>query len=119
MTDQREYYSLPLEDCFERISECYGVRKVIKLYIQDSVNDEKAWNSNLMTLLCESYSINCRYTELMSELILTPPSVSETTEEEVIYVDSHKYAILTSYSKLMLVNESELKHAHKVSLYIQ
>jgi hypothetical protein len=117
MKEKKEYYFLPLEDCLERLSECLEIRKVIKAYIKDNVENEEAWHSNLMTLLTEYYAISCRYTELMNELILTPPS-SGDNEEETITVDAHKYAILSSYSKLMLVDEIELKHSHRVHLFL-
>jgi len=116
MKEKKEYYFLPLEDCLERISECLEIRKVIKAYIKDNVENEEAWHSSFMTLLTEYYAISCRYTELMNELILTPPS-SGDDEEETITVDAHKYAILSSYSKLMLVDEIELKHKHRVHLF--
>ena len=120
MTDHKEgYHYLPMHDCLERISECFEMRKIIKIYIKDSIDDEEAWDSNLMTLLTECYAINCRYVELMSELILTPPSVSEDLQEETITVDAYKYSILNSYSKLMIVNEIELKHLHRVHLFVQ
>ena len=118
MTDHKKYHYLPIHDCLERISECFEIRKVIKTYIRDNVDDEEAWDSNLMTLLTEYYAINCRYVELMSELVLTPPSTSEDLQEEIITVDAHKYAVLTSYSKLMLVDEAELKYSHRVHLFI-
>jgi hypothetical protein len=119
MTDSKKYHYLPINDCLERISECFDIKKVIKVYIKDNVGNEDAWESNLMTLLTEYYAITSRYVELMSELILTPPSISEELNEEIITVDAHKYAILTSYSKLMIVNEMELKHSHRVHLFIQ
>ena len=102
----------------ERITECLEIRKVIKAYIKDNIDYELAWETNLMTLLTEYCAINCRYTELMGDLILTPPSIEEDGAEEVITVDAAKYAILTSYSKLMLVDEFELKHHHRVHLFI-
>jgi hypothetical protein len=117
MKEKKEYYYLPVEDCLERISECLEIRKVIKSFIKDNVDNEDAWNSDLMTLLAEYYAISCRYTELMNDLILTPPSVED--DEEVITVDAGKYAILTSYSKLMLVDEVELKYTHRVHLFVQ
>ena len=117
MKEKKAYYYLPVEDCLERLTECLEIRKVIKSFIKDNVDNEDAWNSDLMTLLTECYAINCRYTELMNELILTPPSSDEG--EEVITVEAHKYAILTSYSKLMLVDEIELKYTHRVHLFIQ
>ena len=118
MKEKKEYYFLPLEDCLARLSECLEIRKVIKAYIKDNVENENAWRSNLMTLLTEYYAISCRYTELMNELILTPPS-SGNDEEETLTIDAHKYAILTSYSKLMLVDEFELKYKHRVHLFFQ
>ena len=117
--EKKEYYFLPLTGCFERLSECLETRKVVKAYIKDKVNDEEAWNLDLMTLLCEYYSINSRYTELINDLILTPPSVDADTDEETVTVDAHIYDILHSYSKLMLVNELELKYKHGVHLLIQ
>tara|TARA_Y100001938_G_scaffold144065_1_gene218014 strand:+ start:4351 stop:4716 length:366 start_codon:yes stop_codon:yes gene_type:complete len=120
MKEKKEYYFLPLEDCLERISECLQINKIIKSYIKDNVENEDAWQSSLMTLLTEYYAISCRYTELMNELVLTPPSHGDEGEEgeEIITVDAQKYAILTSYSKLMLVNEVELKHKHRVHLFL-
>ena len=117
MTKSKEYYYIPLKECVERISECLDIRKVIKCYIQDNVANEDSWNSDLMMLLAESYAINFRYTELMNDLILTPPSPDEETSEEIITVDSQKYAMMTSYSQLMIVNEIELKNSHRVHLF--
>jgi len=117
MNEKKEYYFLPLDDCLKKLSECLKIRKVVKAYIKDSSGDDEAWESDLMTLLTEYYAISCRYTELMNDLILTPPA-SGDDEEEIITVDAHKYAILMSYSKLMLVDEIELKHTHKVHLFI-
>ena len=119
MKEQKEYYYLPLEDCLARITECLETRKVIKAYIKDNIDDELAWENDLMTLLTEYYAINCRYAELMGDLILRPPSVEDNDGEEVITVDATKYAILASYSKLMLVDEFELKHSHRVHLFVQ
>jgi len=119
MKETKEYYYLPMEDCLERLSECLNIRKVLKAFIISSVDDESAWNSDLMMLLAEYYAIICRYTEIINELILTPPSMDEDSQEETITVNSHKYAILTSYSKLMLVNEIELKNKHRIHLFIQ
>ena len=118
MSERKEYYSLPLEDCLERINECLEIRKVLKSHIKDNVDDDKAWSSDLMTLLCEYYSINSRYAELMNDLILTPPSVEEGSDDEIITVDAAKYSILTAYSKLMLVDEMELKYKYRVHLFI-
>ena len=112
---RKEYYSLPLEDCIERLSECLAIRKIIKAYIKDNVSDDEAWNSSLMTLLTEYYAISARYTELMNELILTPPFDEDS--KEIITVDAQKYAIMASYSKLMLVNEVELKYSYGVHLF--
>jgi hypothetical protein len=109
---------LPVQDCIERIDDCLERRKVIKAFIQTSVDNENAWNSELMMLLCEYYSINCRYAELMNEIILSPASVDEVTEEELVTVDVTKYNILSSYSKLMIVDEAELKYRHGINLYI-
>ena len=119
MNEKKEYYSLPLEDCLERLTECLEIRKVIKFYILDNVKEDKAWDSNLMTLLCEYYAINSRYAELMNDLVLTPPFMDEGSEDEIITVDATNYAILTSYSKLMLVNEIELQYMHRVHLFAQ
>tara|TARA_Y100000310_G_C20527284_1_gene736690 strand:- start:214 stop:573 length:360 start_codon:yes stop_codon:yes gene_type:complete len=119
MKEKKEYYFLPLADCLERLSDCLEIRKVVKAYIKDNVHDEEAWNLDLMTLLCEYYSINSRYAELIGDLILTPPSTDDETDEEIITVDAHKYAILSSYSKLMLVDEIELKYKHRVHLFFQ
>ena len=119
MSERKEYYSLPLEDCLERLEECLSIRKVIKAYIRDNVDNEEAWNSDLMMLLTEYYAIICRYMEIMNELILTPPSTDDDSEAEIITVDAKQYAILTSYSKLMLVDEFELKASHRVHLFIQ
>ena len=118
MKEKKAYYFLPLEDCLGRISECLEIRKIVKAYIRDNIDNEEAWDSDLMTLLCEYYSINCRYTDLMNELILTPPS-SGDDGEEIVTVDANKYDILNSYSKLMLVDEIELKHTYRVHLFIQ
>jgi len=119
MKEEKGYYYLPLEDCLGRIADCIDCEKVLKAFLQDFVNDDKAWESGLMTLLCEYYSIICRYLDIMNDLILTPPSVDELTDEEMISVDSQKYNLLTSYSKLMLVDEYELKYKHRVHLFIQ
>jgi len=119
LKQEGEYYYLPMEECLEKISDCYEIKKILKFYIKDNIDNEEAWDSSLMTLLCEYYSISARFTELMSELILTPPSIDEVSGKEVITVDSHKYAILSSYSKLMIVNEVELKYEYKVHLFIQ
>jgi len=119
MKDEEGYYSVPINDCLERISSCLGSRKIAKSCIQEYINDEEAWNSGLMTLLCEYYSINCRYVELMDDLILTPPFVDEVTEEESVSIDLKKYSLLASYSKLLLDDEMELKYAHKIYLFIQ
>ena len=64
MKEDKGYYSLPLEDCLERISECVQRKKVIKAHIREHAQNEESWESNLMTLLCEYYSINNRYTEM-------------------------------------------------------
>ena len=117
--ENKEYYPLPLEDCMERITECYNLGDVIRAYIRDNIDNDEAWNSDLMALLCEYYSISCRYVELMSELILTPPHFEDDTQQELIYVDARNYAILTSYSKLMLVDEAELKYKYRVHLFFQ
>jgi hypothetical protein len=112
------YYSIPIEDYLERIEECLERKKVVKAFIQTSAEDDEAWKSELMTLLCEYYSINCRYTELMHELLLTPPFVDEATDEELVTVDVKKYSIMASYSKLLIHNEVELKYKYKISLLI-
>lgn len=117
MTETKEYYYLPLEDCHHRILECLDIRKVLKYYIQDNVTNNDAWDSKLMMLLTESYAINCRYVEIMEDLVLTPPTINEETGQEVITVDFAKYTMLMSYSKLMIVNETELKTNHRVTLY--
>tara|TARA_R100001594_G_scaffold88398_1_gene122657 strand:- start:415 stop:771 length:357 start_codon:yes stop_codon:yes gene_type:complete len=114
----KSYYSLPVGDCVERIDECLERRKVIKAFIQTSSDDEDAWNSELMMLLCEYYSINCRYAELMNEIVLSPASFNEETEEELVTVDATKYNILSSYSKLMIVDEAELKYEHGINLSV-
>jgi len=119
MKEDKGYYSLPLEDCVERIDECLDRKKVLKSYVQEHASIDKNWDSGLMTLLCEYYSIICRYVEVMNELILTPPYADELTDEEVISIDIQKYALISSYSKLMLVDEMELKFLHKVHLFIQ
>jgi hypothetical protein len=111
------YYSIPVEDCIERIEECLQRRKAVKAFIQTSVQDDSAWSSELMTLLCEYYSINCRYTDLMHEALLTPPSTDELTDEELVSVNVKQYAILSSYSKLMMVDEAELKHNYRIHLF--
>ena len=116
-TEMKEYYYLPLEDCHLRILECLDIRKVLKYYIQDNINNSDAWDSKLMMLLTESYAINRRYVEIMEDLVLTPPSISEKTGQEVITIDYVKYNMLLSYSKLMVINESELKNDHRVTLY--
>ena len=118
MKEKKEYYTLPLEDCIERIAEVQDINKILKLYIKDSVDDEESWSSDLMMLLCEYYSIICRYSEIMNDLILTPPSEGEGEVGDIIYVDAHKYTMLSSYSKLMLVNEMELKFKYRVNLFI-
>jgi len=117
LKEQKEYHYLPLEDCLARITECLEIKRIIKAYMRDNAYNEQAWESDLMLLLTEYYAISCRYTELMNELILTPPS-SGDDEEESITVDAHKYAILSSYSKLMLVDEVELKYSHRVHLFV-
>tara|TARA_R110000824_G_scaffold17084_2_gene69875 strand:+ start:4807 stop:5163 length:357 start_codon:yes stop_codon:yes gene_type:complete len=115
---KRSYYSLPVQGCIERINDCLKRRKVVKAFIQTSNDDEDAWNSELMMLLCEYYSINCRYAELMSEIILSPAAAAGTTGEELVTVDVTKYSILSSYSKLMIVDEAELKYGHGINLFI-
>jgi hypothetical protein len=117
MTETKEYYYLPLEDCYERIEECLEIRKVLKYYIQDNTYNDEAWDSKLMMLLTELYAINRRYVEIMEEIVLTPPSVSEASGQEVLTIDYIKYNMLLSYSKLMIVNEAELKRDHRVTLY--
>ena len=119
MKEKKKYYSLPLEQCFERIEECYDISKMLKTYIKDRADDDESWNSDLMTLLCEYYAINSRYLEVMNEIILTPTSTSEETGEEVVLVEGQKYALLTSYSKLMISDEMELKHNYRVHLFMQ
>lgn len=116
---KKSYYSIPVEDCLVRVEECFKRRKAIKTFIQTNVENDEAWTSELMTLLCEYYSINCRYTDLMEEVLLTPPHVDELTDEELISVDIKKYSILFSYSKLMIHNEAELKYKYKVHLFTQ
>jgi len=112
------YYSIPLNDCLARISDCVGRQKVIKSFIQEYANDDEAWESSLITLLCEYYSASCRYVDIMDEVILTPPFVDELTEEETISVDAQKYALLSSYTKLLIVDEVELKYMHRIHLFI-
>ena len=70
-----------------------------------------------MMLLTETYAINCRYIEIMEDLVLTPPNISEETGQEVITVDYARYTMLLSYSKLMIVNETEMKTDYGVTLY--
>jgi len=117
MKEDKGYYSLPLEDCLERISECVQRKKVIKAHIQEHAQNEESWESNLMTLLCEYYSINNRYTEMMGDIILSPPSVNQSTEQEEISVHAVTYSLLSSYSKLMIVDELELKYLHRIHLF--
>jgi hypothetical protein len=119
VTEEQGYYSLPLEECLERLTECMGCEKVLKSFVQEHAPDDKAWQSGLMPLLCEYYSVIYRYVDILNDLILTPPSVDESTDEEVITVEPQKYALLMSYSKLMLVDEMELKYKHRVHLSIQ
>ena len=117
--ESRTYAAMSLDDCFERISECLERRKVIKSYIQSSVTDEESWESDLMLLLCEYYSLNCRYTELMNNVILSTPYVNEETNKEEVLVDEKTYTMLHSYSKLMIVDEMEMKFNHRINLFIQ
>ena len=119
MKEKKEYYSLPMEDCLNRITDCMDCAKVLKSFVQECADDDNAWKSGLMALLCEYYAVICRYVEIMNDLILTPPFVDEETDEEMISVDPQKYALLTSYSKLMLVDEMELKYLHRIHLLIQ
>ena len=84
LKERKEYYYLPLEDCLERLSECLKIRKILKAYIIDNVDGELAWESDLMMLLTEYYAIVCRYLEIMNELILTPPSIDEDSQEETL-----------------------------------
>ncbi len=116
-TETKEYYYLPLEDCHHRILECLDIRKILKYYIQDHVANNTGWDSKLMMLLTETYAINCRYVEIMEDLVLTPPNISEKTGQEVITVDYARYTMLLSYSKLMIVNETEMKTDYGVTLY--
>ena len=88
--ETKEYYYLPLEDCHHRILECLDIRKILKY---------------------------CRYVEIMEDLVLTPPNISEETGQEVITVDYARYTMLLSYSKLMIVNETEMKTNYGVTLY--
>ena len=118
MKEDRGYYSLPLEECLERISECAQRRKVAKAHIKEHAENDKSWDSNLMLLLCEYYSINRRYTEMMGDIILSPPSFDESTEKEEISVHATTYNLLTSYSKLMIVDELELKYFHRIHLFV-
>ena len=53
----------------------------------------------------------------MEDLVLTPPNISEETGQEVITVDYARYTMLLSYSKLMIVNETEMKTNYGVTLY--
>ena len=119
MKEEKGYYSLPLEDCLCRVVDCIECGKVLKSFIQDHASDEKAWESGLMALLCEYYSVICRYVDIMNDIILTPPYEDETSGQEMISVGSQKYTLLTSYSKLMLVDEMELKYMHRIHLFIQ
>tara|TARA_Y100001963_G_C6664690_1_gene392159 strand:+ start:337 stop:699 length:363 start_codon:yes stop_codon:yes gene_type:complete len=117
--EQKEYYSLPLEECLERMSESLEMQGLLRFLIQENADKDESWESDLMLLLTEYYSIVTRYIELINELILTPAHVVEETDEELIYVDGQKYNIMLSYSKLMLVDEFELKHHHRINLIIQ
>jgi len=119
MKEEKGYYFLPLNDCLERISGCLDRNKVAQSFIQEHSNNNESWESGLMIVLCEYYSITCRYVDIMNDLILTPPSIDEETDEEMISVDSQKYALLLSYSKLMIVDEMELKYMHKIHLCVQ
>jgi hypothetical protein len=120
MSDEsRTYSSVALDDCLERISECLEHRRVIKANIQSYVNDEESWDSGLMPLLCEYYSINYRYMELMNDVILSAPYVNEETNKEEILLDERTYTMLHSYSKLMIVDELELKYKHRINLFVQ
>ena len=116
--DKKSYFYLPLEDCYERISECLDRNKVVESFIREYSKEQEVWTSGLMIILCEYYSINCRYVELINDIILTPPTINELTEQEEVVVDSQKYAILNSYSKLLIVDELELKYMHRVHLFI-
>ena len=118
MKENKGYYSLPLEECLERINECLQRKKVTKAYIQEHVHNDKSWESSLMLLLCEYYSINYRYTEMMGDIILSPPSVNELTDQEEVSIDETTYNILSSYSKLMIIDEMELKYLHRIHLFI-
>lgn len=118
MKEDKGYYSLPLEDCMERISECIQRRKIIRAHIQEHAQNDKSWESNLMTLLCEYYSINSRYAEMIGDIILSPPSINQLTDQEEVSVHAATYNLLSSYSKLMIVDELELKYVHRIHLFI-
>jgi hypothetical protein len=118
MKEDKGYYSLPMEDCLERINECTQRRKVIRAYIQEYAKIDKSWESDLMTLLCEYYSINSRYAEMMGDIILSPPSTNQLTEQEEVSVHTAVYNLLSSYSKLMIVDELELKYLYRIHLFI-
>tara|TARA_R110000824_G_scaffold332200_1_gene518851 strand:+ start:4417 stop:4776 length:360 start_codon:yes stop_codon:yes gene_type:complete len=118
MKEDKGHYSLPVEECLERISECTQRRKVIKAHIQEHAKIDKSWESDLMTLLCEYYSINNRYSEMIGDIILSPPSTNQLTDQEEVSVHALTYNLLSTYSKLMIVDELELKYFYRIHLFI-
>ena len=117
MKEDKGHYSLPVEDCLERINECAQRRKVIKAHIQEHARIDESWESDLMTLLCEYYSINNRYSEMIGDIILSPPSTNQLTEQEEVSVHAVTYNLLSTYSKLMIVDELELKYFYRIHLF--
>jgi len=111
----KQGFKISRDSCVAQLGGLLKAQKLLKYLLQENVNDENSWKTQLTPLLCEYYTGVKQQVQFYLEVLLST-SVSAGEEKEEIMISEEQASILTSLNMLLHLSESDLKFKHRISL---
>ena len=109
-------FKISSDSCTKQMVDLLQAKKLLKYLLQENVNDEKSWETDLTPLLCEYYTGVKQQLQFLMEVILSG-QISEEDEGDTNYFITKKQAsTLNSLSMLLHLNDTDLRLKHRISL---
>jgi len=90
-----------------------------KYLFKEYVENEEAWKSGLIDVICEYRNSAVRYIEVLTEAYSDPKSRSDDDGPPVIKFNQLQAGIMKSYLNLIKMNRLLLKHKYGINIEIQ
>ena len=99
-----------------QMADIAKTKKYLRLLIKENAGEQKAWDSELMLLLCEYIAVVNQYLEALTEVLLASPVYNEKTKKNEFVVSQRQAEILKAHASLITISDFDLNYTHGISL---